>query len=276
MKYCIDYKNKKFKYFDKIDEITINFIPRESSIINFLLENKNKRININIEDKDDFIENKRIKMFDVIKQQCPDIDFAFKIGYFKDESTKKIMEMIKTNEMQHKFFFQTLVGDWDTLNGYAELGVSDIYVVEDLGFEIKRVAEILHSRGIRVRVYPNVAQSKWGKTDPFRKFFIRPEDVDIYEDYVDVIEFFGKNDSIETYYKIYAIDKKWFGKLNEIIIDFDSDVDNRCILPKFAPKRLNCGKKCAKGKHCEICSAIVELAEVLKKNQLLIADFEKN
>lgn len=275
MRYCINYGNKKFKYFDKIDEITINFTPRDSSIINFLLESKGKRININIKDKEDFINNKRLKLFDVVKSQCQEIDFAFRLTDFKAETTKTVMELIKSSENKHKFFFDTTIGDWDTLNGYVGLGVSDIYVVEDLGFEIKKVAELLHSHGIRIRVYPNVAQSKWRNTNPFRKFFIRPEDVHLYEDYIDAMEFYGRDDFIQTYYKIYAIDKKWFGKLKEIIIDFDSEIDNRCILSKFGPKRIECGKKCAKGKPCNVCSAIVELAEVLEKNKLIISDFEK-
>ena len=83
-------------------------------------------------------------------------------------------------------------------------------------------------------------------------------------------------DSISTYYKIYAIDKKWFGKLNEVIIDFnDNEIDSRFILPQFAARRLNCGKRCFKGRPCRTCNAIEELAALLESENLMIKDFEK-
>ncbi len=275
MKYCIDYQ-KNFKYDDKIDEITIRFRREDTSLVDFLLCNQSKRINILIIDEDDFIENDSIKLFDAIAERYPEINFALKLKTYKSSKVKKIVEIIKSRKIKHKFFFEDFVKDWDTLFGYVELLPSDIYIVENLGFELKLISEILHNVNIRVRVFPNVAQSSWRETLALKKFFIRPEDVSIYEPYVDVMEFFGKKDSIETYYKIYAIDQKWFGKLNEIILDFDDEIDNRFIIPNFAYHRLKCGKRCYKGRPCRICDSIERLAAVLKNENLIIKKDKNN
>jgi hypothetical protein len=85
------------------------------------------------------------------------------------------------------------------------------------------------------------------------------------------MEFFGKEDSIETYYKIYAIDKKWMGKLSEVILSFDNDtLDSRFILPQFAEYRIKCGKRCQKCKSCRICEAIEHLAATLEDKNIMI------
>jgi hypothetical protein len=135
---------------------------------------------------------------------------------------------------------------------------------------------MLHSFNIEVRCFPNVAQSHWSDTSALKKFFIRPEDTIWYEKYVDVYEFFGKPETIATYYKIYAIDKKWFGKLNEVILSFDGELDSRFLLPSFAERRIGCGKRCLKGRGCRICEATEQLSAQLEKDGLMFTDFEKN
>lgn len=264
MKYCVDFK-KDFKYLNEIDELTINYRPEDKTLIDFLLLYKNKRININIEKPEEFLSKNCIKDFDMIKKAYPDIDFAFKIPY-----NTELIEKING----YKFFFKDFVNDLDILNACIKYEVSDIYIVENLGFELLTIGNFLHKNNIRVRVFPNVAQSKCSKTPALKKFFIRPEDINIYEPYVDVMEFFEKPEpeSIETYYKIYAIDKKWFGKLNELILSFDSkeEIDSRHILPSFAKYRLNCGKRCFKTGNCNICYAIKNLAQTLEKEHIII------
>ena len=56
---------------------------------------------------------------------------------------------------------------------------------KDLGFELPLVRAFCNEHGVRIRCFANVAQSRWEGTPIFKKFFIRPEDVDIYEDYVE-------------------------------------------------------------------------------------------
>lgn len=46
------------------------------------------------------------------------------------------------------------------LIGLIKCGVSELYITDSLGFEIIKVAEIAHSKDVKIRVYPNVAQSQ--------------------------------------------------------------------------------------------------------------------
>lgn len=273
MKYCVDFQ-KGFKYINNVDEITITYRRTDTSLIDFLLEHQKQRINIYIKDEEDFLKHGCIKIFNAIAKEYPEVDFCFKLESYS-EKTKDVFLAILGSEIKHKYFFNYFVHDWDSLWGYISLKPSSIYITEEMGFEIKKVAEILHSQNIEVRCFPNVAQSSWAKTPGLKKFFIRPEDTVWYEPYIDVYEFFGKPDSLATYYKIYAIDKKWFGKLNEIILSFEGEIDSRFLLPSFAERRLECGKRCLKGRGCRICEATEQLSATLEKHNLMFTDFEK-
>jgi hypothetical protein len=84
------------------------------------------------------------------------------------------------------------------------------------------------------------------------------------------MEFFGKPEQIATYYEIYAKEQLWYGKLNEIIIGLDSDIDSRYLHFSFADRRINCEKRCMKGRPCRICDVIQELSETLEDHNLII------
>lgn len=260
MNYCIDFK-KNFKYFNEVSEFTIKY--RKDLDIQKLKQFEGKRVNIavtTVQDAEDFMQWKAIYLLKAI----PNIDLHIKLIYGMDE----LVELCKKHKIP--FFYENIATQWDVLNGLAEEGVSDIYIGEDLGFEIKKVAEVLHDRGIKVRVFPNVAQSAWKDTPAYQKFFIRPEDIYLYEPYVDSCEFFNSIHNNETYYKIYAIDKKWEGNLSDCIIDLDQSFDSRFLIPEFGTKRFNCEKRCAKGNSCSICNQIMKLANTLKEKQLQV------
>ena len=52
--------------------------------------------------------------------------------------------------------------------------------------------------------------------------------------------------------------------------------DSRYIIPRFAETRIKCGKKCLKGGKCQICERIMQLANSLKKANLIVAYNENN
>ena len=107
------------------------------------------------------------------------------------------------------------------------------------------------------------------------RFWIRPEDTELYEPYVDIFEILpGQNDTsrLSVIYEIYR-DRQWLGNLNDIILDFSSPiVNNRGVNPHFGEMRLNCGKKCVVGQ-CNLCPQMADLAnsfvevglEIIKK-----------
>lgn len=155
-----------------------------------------------------------------------------------------------------------------------------MYIVEGMGFELDKIAPIVHQYGTMVRVFPNIAQSAWEDTPDLQKFWIRPEDTGLYEDYIDIYEFaYDRYDQQKIYYDIYFNDKKWFGDLKEIIFGLHDSLDSTCLLPRFAEKRIRCGRKCMKGGTCQMCNIIAQLAATLQGKNLTLekeGEEEKN
>ena len=267
MKYCINYSNKSH-IIDKVDEILIRYDKNKilELFTQFIPAHLNQRVIVQLieEDNIDTIVNNLKKIISIYNEN-KDIKFDIQLPFYN----QKFIEELKDTNL--KYFFKAAANSWDKFTGLISQNVSDIYITDELAFELDKVAEIVHKNNIKVRIYPNVAQSRWDKLSDILKFFIRPEDIEMYEPYVDVCEFYGdKAQQIDTYYKIYQEDKKWFGDLQEIIIGLDSKIDSRYIIPRFAEKRIKCGKDCLKGGKCEMCKRILDLSEQLENAHLIV------
>lgn len=260
MKYCIRFI-KNFKYLDEIDELKI-FIKKETktSPLPFMAQYSQKRIIMEIEKMNEDL----FKTLAEARVDHPEWNFVACIH----EADEQWIPRLKESNIP--FFFQTCVGNWDVLQGLLSFGVTDMYIVEALGFELDKVSSVLKASNVQVRVFPNVAQSGHPAYHSLYSFFIRPEDVPVYEEYVDVFEFYGPENKQDIFYNIYAKDKKWYGNLNEMIVGFEEDLDSRFIIPIFGAKRVKCGKKCFKGSACKICMRIQSASETLKDKGLMI------
>jgi hypothetical protein len=178
---------------------------------------------------------------------------------------------VKIKELGYDVFFYNLCSNWTMLEVMKNLGVSDIYLVEDICFELEAAAALLHEAGIRIRVFPNICQTCVNEDDisSLKTFFIRPEDIKLYAKYVDTFEFFGEKDKINTLYKIYAKKEAWPDDLSILITNFKDEVPNQCLSQLFGERRIKCGKKCFKGKSCRVCDALVDMAKIMKENNLV-------
>ena len=253
MKYCLDFVKQNKDVLNDVAEIRCSDIALLETLSQ---RHCDKRIIIPIYSKKELLDALCI---------CKKIDnnYVFSLA-IQDEEQISLLK-----ESNISFFINKLVNTWDIFTELVELGVSDIYITEELGFELDKIATIAHEKGIQIRAFPNICQSGSLTMSSLKSFFIRPEDVSIYESYIDVLEFYGKEEKQSALYKIYK-DEKWFGKLKEIIPNFNSELDSRFILPNFAKYRVKCGKKCLKGGKCKICERIEKLSENLKKSNLLI------
>lgn len=257
MKYCLPFY-VGMKYLKTVDEITIKYKNSHDALIDFLKEHSHQRIIIDM--KDIVLEEKLIKFFGDLTK-VTEVNFALKLSYKKN---KENIEKIKGSEVN--FFFSEYCIDWSGLTAFLNLGVSDVYIVNDLGFEIIKVAEVAHRQGVNIRVFPNVAQASVNdKNTEITRFFIRPEDIETYEPCVDVCEIFGSEKNAEVYYEIYHKDKKWGMFLKIVIANFEEDILNPFIKDTFALRRLNCGKKCLKGGNCKSCFNALHIAKTLDK-----------
>lgn len=272
MQYCIPFFIKS-KYSKDVNELSIR-VTDESDIKllpNFIQDHPNQRIIIKIMSEDFWEKNKLasikerlLKLNNYAFCMSKDIDF-----YKKREFAAYFQNL--------PFFFEEGANTWDILRGMLSMGVSDIYVTEELGFELNKVSEVVHSFDVKIRCYPNIAQSSWSGYDPKYCFWIRPEDVSIYSEYVDVLEFWTNKSfdatKVDTLYEIYSKDQKWLGDLSTLIIGLSSSeyhIDSRRLIELWGLNRVKCKKKCAKGEKCHICPYCLALAKTLEENNLVL------
>lgn len=268
MHYCVNY-SRSFRHLHEVDEIILNYAGSErlmTFVPELVGENKNQRIILNILDIGD---NEITSIIPFInKLQVDGYNLAVII-----RETEHIQEFKNANI---PFFFIKGASNLETAVIQCEMGVSDIYIVEELGFRMKDLQYLKEHYGVQIRVYPNIAQSAKNLYIPeMCRFFIRPEDTEIYEPYVDVFEILGGEDNsrLSVIYEIYY-NRQWLGGLETLILDFKTPVINTGMNPHFAENRLNCGKKCLIEK-CNLCTQIGNLAnmfnevglEVIKKRE---------
>lgn len=153
-----------------------------------------------------------------------------------------------------KFYYKYAVTSFFELEGLKKMGVSYILVGIPLIFDLKNVA----SYEIPMRAVPNLAYEPYIKhNDGICGGWIRPEDTDIYGQYIDVFEFSSeKLEKEQALYHVYAENKKWPGNLNLLIDNLNVDFDNKVFYDEenFAKRRMNCKQKCLSGYSCHYCS----------------------
>ena len=275
MKYAIPFVRDE-QLLSEVDEVVVNFLHSEN-LIDFITKHEKQRVIINIGDPDFFISQdtnmELLKKINEISQENK-YNIAIRIEDYK--SSKAMIPIYdELNKANVPMFFNTHCSNWDTLIGLLEgYNVSDIYVTDELGFELDKVSKVVHNYGANVRVFPNIAQSVWFATPGLLKFFIMPEDIQYYEDYVDVCEIFSPklgHLELAPIVKSYK-DQKWFGRFDEFIIDYIGDLDSKSLVNIFGERRATCGKKCQKGSHCRICHRLEDLNSTLGRRGFYFAD----
>ena len=264
MKYCLTYQRFKDKEFEEVNELKILFNPKDKTLPQFLEKYVNKTIIINLEKIEEREIEDYLNFFSALRKKYH--NFKLCSSYF---DLKRYINRFK--EFDIPFFFLNFANTWDIFNCFLELGVSDIYIAEMLGFDIETASYLAHKKNCQIRIYPNIAQSSLNAGEVLNKslvdFYVRPEDTPFYEKYVDVYEIFSPVDKELFFYKVYAKDKKWWGPLNELILGLKDNIDNRYVGPEFAQFRVSCGKKCFKGESCKICYLVRDLSYTLAERE---------
>lgn len=273
MKYCGQYSNKID--ISLFDEISILYDKQDRQLISFLQKHSNQRVILIITDIEDFLQAKEWIKLNAIYEKYPDFNFAvcFKeISRFQ-EAPDALLQCIK--ELKMPFFTGYVATNFDQLHYLCNLGISDIYLAEDICFNLKRARAVCDRYKVQIRAFPNVGQCSVKSGPALKKFFIRPEDVEEYSDCIDILEFWGPLDRQETLLRIY---KKgaWYGDLKDLILDFDLSLDSRCIVSTFGAMRKSCDRKCIKGDPCAACDKVLKIGQKLANNNVFIKQKKNN
>lgn len=158
-----------------------------------------------------------------------------------------------------KFMINTEVTSYWELEGLEKLGAEYAYVGIPLFFDLQ---DTLNYK-IKLRAIPTVAYNhNLPHDNGICGQWIRPEDVEKYEDYIEVLEFEPCDVAREqALYKTYAEDKTWSTRLDILVRDLGSPAINRMIMPEVAENRLRCRQRCKSKGSCHICETALKLAD---------------
>ena len=150
-----------------------------------------------------------------------------------------------------RFYYAYPINSFFELQGLKNLGVAYVILGMPLFFQMDMVKEFK----IPVRAIPNVAYDAYiPHMNGICGQWIRPEDIDTYEEYVDVCEFKDSSlDKEKALFRIYAQEKVWPGDLNDLITNLNLSCNNNVVYKDLAEKRLSCGQICQQRGTCHYC-----------------------
>ena len=292
MRYCVNYF-EKFNYLNEIEEINILFEKDEKPIVENLkaligMEKVNPKATFNIfmsaQDCADLIEDElNAFVMDVVNYNQEDNDSMIKIvfeGSLLEEDYSEALYNVfpKIQDNDIPFFFDSFAKDWDMVLGLLSLGVSDIYISGQIGFCLHLLKDVLENEGmedVQIRAVCNAAQASflYKEQDNFKAFFIRPEDVEFYGQYIDVLEFNNFSKSINTTYEIYKRGT-WDADLEILIDRLNISVDNRNLVQPAMQERATCQRKCLTGERsCHICDEAIAYADLLDEKNVYLTEY---
>lgn len=165
------------------------------------------------------------------------------------------------------FYFSFAINNFADLQAVNELGACYALITAPIFFEQDKLEKF----SIPIRYRANVAYSGYLTTKRVNAnaAFIRPDDVEFYDNDTTTIEFgASSSEQEEVLYRLYKYDKTWPGDLNMVITTLNvvPAPMNRMIGPDFAKHRLNCGQRCVEGDalQCHLCFNQMALANPSK------------
>lgn len=231
-------------YLNKADEIRVEY--RDHRIIPDLAEKyPNATINLTTTSTDD-IDWKEVRTYNIL---C-------KMKFYIGITTLDHYHQAK--ELGVKYYYRYPITTFQELRDMKAAGMSYVILGAPLFFMMDKVKRI----GIPVRAIANVAHTEayFTSADGPTGTWIRPEDVETYETYVEVIEFMDNITAEQALYRIYAENHKWSNPLSYVVKDLDHEAVNRMIPPTLAQTRLNCGQRCMENGICRLCQRTLDLA----------------
>ena len=168
-----------------------------------------------------------------------------------------------------RYFYAIPVNNFYDLKALADYGCCDVKIDAPLTHMLDKLDRF----DITIRMSPNIAYYAFiPRKNGIIGGWVRPEDTEVYEEYIDVFEFEDcDKKKEEALYRIYAEQKSWPSDLNGLISNLNYHTSGKLILPDFAKVRMFCGQKCTSGFNCNACQRILDLA-----NNEKIRNFMKN
>ena len=245
MKYCLN-SRQAHEYLLKADELKVEYRDRKS-IPDLAEQYPNKTIILLRSSFDDELVWKEIKEYNILTHG----KLLLCLGSMSD------CEAAKENDV--KFYFGFPANTWYELRAMIDIGVSYVLIGAPLFFDMDKLATV----EIPFRIIPNVAYlDGFIRKDGVCGTWVRPEDMHLYEDIIDTVEFSNCDIKKEqALYRIYAEQKAWPGDLSFIINGLEHKGVNRMLTEELTTMRMNCHQRCMDIGSCRYCYRALDLAD---------------
>lgn len=166
-------------------------------------------------------------------------------------------------EANIKYYWGHTIVSFEELQACCTSGVCYALISSQVAFSLK----VAKSYGVPLRVVPNRASLRYlPQVTDLKTFFIRPEDLSLYEEYIDTIEFaFDSLLEERTCLNIYKNKKTWAGHIKFLIKNIPIDFHNQGLPEEFGQIRLNCGQRCLTGGRCNFCGTSLRFTKLVEK-----------
>lgn len=132
-----------------------------------------------------------------------------------------------------------------------------------LGFSVPSLEKL---ENVNIRVSPTVSPNAALGSSDVTSFFIRPEDLSLYENAINIIDFkVTDQDKEDTLFKIYKRGSFLFD-LSQLIENLNQKTPNKFIPQGFGKYRLDCGQRCKiPGRSCHLCQTELSYTNTMMK-----------
>lgn len=219
-------------------------INRLGDIYKKVLQTNIQRINIVAEKDKNLNDKKLLQQIDLIK--------SLNINYTVKCNTFSQVDILK--EKGYNFYLNLVVSDWEKFETLVNYGVSDIFIDGPLAFDIKH----LTNRNVIIRTNPTFSYNTLNPhTESF--FFIRPEDIILYENNIDIFEFDDTN-ILDIYLK-----QDYSFNIQDIVSQFPYPFNNKLFPNTWGKIRTECGMACMRELgSCHFCTSATKIQKIFR------------
>lgn len=254
---------------DRVQEFNVLFdckVNRLGKMLEFLEVYSDAQINISFKNWDSSIA------YSILKT-------AENVGVVL--SVEQLKYAAELKEKRYKFYLDRDMGayNYESLDFLINLGVSDVYILDDLWFTLPNTHEICENNGVKIRLVLNRIPSTTPNrgVNPKAPIFI-PNMFQYLNQFVDMFEFdLGKTPNwnyCDVLYKYWFNNKQWLGQLYEINEDVQFDLPASSMFPDLARYKLTCGKRCIShpDNTCNKCNQYLDIAKLFRDKNIRVQE----
>lgn len=236
----VDYKDRE-RIYDMIDTITSEDSKIDAPLYIYIPKNQ-------------LVDWDELERFSKTYKITIGVEDAFMIPEVKDKG--------------YRVFWSYPATTFYEVNGLVALGVHEILLDAPLYFNLPKVAKLCEGM-VEIRLVANKCFNNYmPRENGICGTYIRPEDVEFYEQYVSHLEF--DTDTLTKELRLIDIYKKgvWPGNLNLLLTNLKVNVDNRGFNEEgFAARRSECGQRCQETGTCHFCPTLFNFINTIDKNK---------